>query len=216
VKGPRTFRDRHDAGEQLGRRVADLAPSEAVVGGISRSGVLVGAEVARVLGAPLDIVVVRKLYGPGHVAVGAVAEHEVRVENDALVRACGLSREELREIVADALRDLARASERYRAVRAPLSFQGRTVVLVDGGLTTGSTAAAAAKAAFARGAARLILAVPVSPQECLESVRHEFDQIVCLQTPPLLLSISEWYEDYPQVSDEDVVAILSRQLASAG
>jgi putative phosphoribosyl transferase len=211
-----TFVDRRDAGEQLGRRVAELGLSDTVVAGISRSGVAVGAEVARVLGAPLDIVVVRKLYGPGQVAVGAVAEHEVRVESEALIRESGLSREELRAIVAGALRELAIASERYRAAHPPLSFQGRTVVLVDGGLTTGSTASAAAKAAFSRGAARLIFAVPVSPQECLETVRQEFDQIVGLQTPPLLLSISEWYDDYPPVSDDDVVAILSRQFSSAG
>ncbi len=202
------FADRATAGRELAERLRDLRLERPVVAGISRSGAVVAAEVARALAAPFDMIVVRKVYGPDDVAVGAVAEHEVRVENAALVASSGLTRAELRALVAERLRELASVGAAYRRVRPAIPLTGRTVILVDGGMTTTSTATAAGKAAFARGADRTVLAVPVASIECVEAVRHQIDEVVALRTPALLLSVEEWYERYPPVTDDEVVEIL--------
>jgi putative phosphoribosyl transferase len=206
----RTFADRAAAGRELGERLQDLGLDQPIVAGISRGGMVVAAEVARVLDAPLDVVAVRKCYGPAEVAIGAVAEHEIRVENATLVAAAGLTRSEIRAMVAERLRDLAAAEAAYRGVAPALGMAGRTVVLVDAGMTTTATATAAARAAFVRGAEHTVLAVPVSSSECVEAISHQVDRVVCLRTPALLLGVAEWYVSFPPVSDGDVVEILRR------
>jgi putative phosphoribosyl transferase len=205
-----TFADRAAAGRELGARLRELQLEGPIVAGISRGGMVVAEEVARALGAPLDVVAVRKCRGPDGVAIGAVAEHEVRVEGPALIATAGLTREQTRRVVADRLRELAQAVATYRRVHPPVAMTGQTVVLVDGGMTTAATATAAARAAFARGAERAILAVPVATTECVEAARRQVDDVVCLRMPPLLLSVSESYDCYPPVSDDDVVEILRR------
>ncbi len=206
------FHDRREAGRALGERLHGLRGQYPVVLALPRGGVVVAAEVARTLGAPLDVVVVRKLRTPGEpeLAVGAVSEDGVRVLNPVLLEEAGLSPDRLEQLVTAERRQLQGELQRYRAVRPAVPLQGRMAVLVDDGLTTGSTASAAARVAAGRGAARVIVAVPVSPREAVEALAHEVDTVVCLQTPPLILAVDEWYEDFPEVSDTDVTVLLSQ------
>jgi predicted phosphoribosyltransferase len=206
------FPNRVAAGRALGHRLRDLKAQQPVVLALPNGGVVVAAEVARSLTSPLDVIGVRKLRTPGEpeLALGAVAEDEVQVLNRVLVEEAGLPPEDLERLAAVARTRLDDQLERYRAVRPAVPLQGRTVVLVDDGLTTGSSAAAAARVAAARGAARVVVAVPVSSREAAASLGRQVDAVVCLMTPPLILALDEWYEDFPEVPDEDVIALLAR------
>ena len=205
------FLDRRQAGRALAEPLRDQRDDGMVVAALPRGGVVVGAEVARALGVPLDVLVVRKLRTPAmpELALGAIAEDEMRVLHAALLEEAGLSTDELERIISAEDGELQRQLERYRAVRPVEPLVGRTVVLVDDGLTTGTSAAAAVHVAVGRGAKRIIVAVPVSSREARESLAHEVDAVVCLETPPLILALDEWYEDFPEVSDEEVIALLS-------
>ncbi len=210
------FRDRRDAGRRLAERLEPFRAEHPVVVGIPRGGVPVAAEVARALGAPLDVAVVRKIGAPQNpeFAMGALAEGGVHVLSAKVVRAAGLSDAELRALIGDVERELAERVARYRGSRDPVEIAGRTVILVDDGLATGRSALAAVISLRKRGAARVILAVPVAAPASVEALRAEADEVVCVETPADLWAVGLWYEDFSQTADEEVAALLAEAAAS--
>jgi len=215
------FKDRHDAGRQLGRRLSPYADLRPVVLALPRGGVPVAAEIADCLGAPLDVIVVRKIGLPWQpeLAIGAIAEGDVCLLNDALIAETGLRREELEPAVARERAELDRRVRAYRGERLPTPVDGRVVILVDDGLATGYTARAAIELIRRRGASRVVLAVPVAPEDNVETMRGVADEVVVLETPRWFLSIGEHYVDFTQTSDDEVEALLERsstRVRSAG
>lgn len=204
------FKDRRDAGRQLATRLERFRDEQPVIIGIPRGGVPVAAEVARALGAPLDVAVVRKIGAPQNpeYAIGALAEGGVRVLSDETARAIGLSSVELQALIARVASELSERTRRYRGSRAPAELTGRTAILVDDGLATGRSARAALRSLRARGAARVILAVPVAAPESVEALRGEADEIVCVEAPEDLWAVGLWYEDFQPTTDEEVAALL--------
>nr|WSX48734.1 phosphoribosyltransferase family protein [Streptomyces sp. NBC_00974] len=212
------FPDRTTAGRQLAGEVARLGLTEPVVLGLPRGGVPVAAEVARTLGAPLDVIAVRKLGVPfqPEVAFGAIGEGGVRLINGATVRAAGIGERDCARVEETERAELARRQERYRRGRERIPLTGRTAVIVDDGIATGSTASVACEVAREHGAARVILAVPVAAPQALEQLRREADGVVCLSVPRHFSAVGQWYEDFSQVADEEVAALLAAAAARAG
>ncbi len=206
------FIDRTDAGRRLGEALRHLRESAPVVLGLTRGGVPVAAEVARALEAPLDVIVVRKLGVPfqPELGMGAVGEDGVRVVNDEVVRDAGIKDDELALVESRERAEVERRAQRYRAGGARLDLAGRTAVVVDDGIATGSTAKAACKAARARGAARVVLAVPVAPPGWERRIGDDADEFVCLETPEWLFAVGQFYADFPQTSDEEVLDCLEQ------
>jgi len=204
------FRNRSDAGRRLASRLEDLRGEDAVILGLPRGGVPVAAEVARALAVPLDIILVRKLGVPAQpeLGMGAIGESDARVINPDVVRYAHVSEAQLADVERRERAELERRARRFRggAPREPLA--GRIAVIVDDGIATGSTARAACQVARALGAARVLLAVPVAPPGAEAAMRGDADEVVCLETPQRFLAIGEWYEDFAQTSDEEVVALL--------
>jgi len=215
------FIDRHDAGRRLATRLDYLHGSDVVVMGLPRGGVPVAFEIARALDAPLDVIVVRKLGVPfqPELGMGAIGEGGARVVDDHVVRMAGVSAEELAAVEASERAELERRVRRFRGERHTVPLTGRTVVIVDDGIATGSTARAACQVARAQGATRGGLAVPVAPPESTASLRRDADEVICLETPARFFAIGEFYDDFTQTSDAEVVALLdragNRPLASA-
>jgi putative phosphoribosyl transferase len=211
--GPIRFADRRDAGRRLAALLGDLRDEYPVIVGIPRGGMPVAAEVARALGAPLDIIVVRKVGAPQNpeYGIGALAEDGVRVVDADAVRALGLGAGELDAIVERARGELSERQRRYRAGRAPLSVHGRTAVLIDDGLATGRSAQAAARSLRERGARRVILAVPVAAPASAQEMRRFVDDLVCIEAPSEMWAIGLWYDDFSPTSDEEVAAILGER-----
>ncbi|HET8949254.1 MAG TPA: phosphoribosyltransferase family protein [Solirubrobacteraceae bacterium] len=211
----RTFRDRRDAGRALAAAVGQLELADPVVLGLPRGGVPVAYEVARALGAPLDVLVVRKIGAPANpeFAVGAIAEAGVGVLDDDSVRRLMISHEELEHAIAQARRELRRRAARYRRAADPLPLTDRTVVIVDDGLATGSTARAAVRAVRTRNPARIIVAVPVGAPASVQSLRREADDVVCIQQPQALWAIGHWYEDFRPTTDAEVSELLRRAVS---
>jgi putative phosphoribosyl transferase len=211
-----TFRDRADAGRRLAERLGHYAGDpEVLVLGLPRGGVPVAAEVAAALGAPLDVYVVRKLGVPGHreLAMGAIASGGVRVVNERVVSATSLSEEVIEEVAREEERELERRERLLRGERPPPEVAGRTVILVDDGIATGSTMRAAIAALRALEAARIAVGVPVAaPDTCLELAR-EVDEVVCVAMPEPFMAISLWYEDFEQTTDAEVRDIIERSSA---
>ena len=207
----RIFRDRHDAGIRLAKLLAQLSSERPVVVGMARGGVPVAAEVAQALDAPLDVAVVRKIGAPNNpeYALGALAEGGVHVLSDATARALGLSEADVRRLITEAERELPERTRRYRRGREPLDVGGRTVILVDDGLATGRSAHAAIESLRNRGAARVILAVPVAAPESVEWLSRVADEIVSVEMPEDLWAVGLWYEDFRPTSDEEVAALLA-------
>ncbi len=175
-----------------------------------RGGVPVAFEVARALEAPLDVIVVRKLGVPlqPELGMGAIGEGGARVLNAVVVRDAGVSSEQIAAIERTERAELARRVRRFRGARERLSVAGRTAIIVDDGIATGSTARAACRVARAQGASHVVLAVPVAPPESLESLRHDADEVVCVETPEYFFAIGQWYGDFSQTPDDEVVALL--------
>jgi putative phosphoribosyl transferase len=207
------FRDRTEAGRRLAAALRKYAgqPGVAVLA-LPRGGVVVGAEVARVLGAPLDVMLVRKLGVPGHeeLAMGAIASGGVRIVSEDVVSMLGISERELATVAASEEQELKRRERAYRSDRPPLSVKGRTVILVDDGLATGATMRAAAAALRSQEPARLVAAVPVAPDETCAMLRAEVDEMVCVFTPEPFHSVGAWYEDFGQTTDQEVQELLRR------
>lgn len=206
-----TFDDRADAGRRLGAALAGRVTPPAVVLAIPRGGVIVGAAVADALEAPLDVVVPRKLGAPGNpeLGIGAIASG-VRVLDERAVRMLGVSRAYVDREVAAQEAEIARREQEYRRGRPRAALEGRTAVVVDDGIATGGTAVAALRWARANGAARVVLAVPVAPRASLVRVAEEADDVVILETPQRFLAVGEWYRDFAQTSDDEVVRTLDR------
>lgn len=204
--------DRVEAGRLLGERLSHLKGKGAVVLALPRGGVVVGREVARVLGAPLDILVSRKLGAPGdpELAIGAVAEgggpHAVL--NEGLLNSLGVSDEYLRAEVARQLQEIARRQAAYRGGRPPLEVAGRIAVLVDDGIATGASIRASIGALRGRRPLRIVLAVPVAPPDALAALGPEVDELHCLDVPEPFVSVGSHYEVFDQTSDEEVVRLL--------
>ncbi len=206
------FGDRLEAGALLARRLEHLRASQPIVLGVTRGGVVVAAEVARVLGAPLDIVVVRKLGVPGfpECAMGAIAEGGGTYVNAELLQELGLGEEEVAAIAEREAIELARRVRAYRGSRGFPDIRGRTVIVVDDGIATGATACAAVRTARRRGAAHVILAAPVIAAESEGALRPDADEIVALARPSPFFAVGAWYERFDQVSDPEVVSLLQR------
>ena len=209
----RPFRDRVDAGKALAGHLRKYAGRpDVIVLALPRGGVPVGYEVAHALGAPLDVFIVRKLGVPGHeeYAMGAVASGGVRVLNDDAVRSLGLSDETVDRVTARELAELNRRERLYRGDRPEPDLKGRTVILVDDGLATGSTMKAAVKALAARAPARIVVAVPIAAADTCEALRREVDEVVCALTPEPFHAVGLWYDNFSQTSDEEVRDLLER------
>jgi len=202
------FRDRVEAGELLGKAVAERVRdrTNVIVLALPRGGVPVGYEVARALGAPLDVFIVRKLGVPGHeeLAMGAIASGGVRVMNDDVLRHVPISRNAIEAVSARELIELGRREKSYRGSKPPLDVRGRTVIVVDDGLATGSTMRAAVRALRQEQAGSIIVAVPVAARETCEAFLGEVDDVVCLRTPHPFEAVGLWYDDFTQTTDEEV------------
>ena len=213
------FRDRTDAGQQLAGALQQfLHSANAVVLGLPRGGIPVAYQIARQLGLPLDVVVVRKVGAPGQpeLAMGAVASGGARVVNDDVlahfadaeaVFAAMAEREHLEVVRREAL---------FRAGRGPLDVKDRVCIIVDDGLATGATMEAAVRALRMLGAARLIVAVPVASRDAVHRLERSADEVVCLLQPPWFRSVGQWYDDFEQTSDEEVARLLAGHTREAG
>lgn len=204
------FRDRHDAGLLLAQEVLDLEPERPVVIALPRGGVPVAYEVAHRLGAPLEVLAVRKLGAPAdpEYGVGAIAEDGTAVLDEHAARTVGMTDELLAAAVRREVAELVRRVERYRDGRSPIDVRGQTVIVVDDGLATGLTDLAAVRALRARGARRIIVAVPVGSHQAVELLRGEADQVICHTLPEELLAVGSFYEDFAPVSDAEVISLL--------
>jgi predicted phosphoribosyltransferase/predicted alpha/beta-hydrolase family hydrolase len=204
------FANRKDAGRRLAVLLAPLRNDRPVVLALPRGGVPVALEVARALGAPLDVIVVRKLGLPfqPELGFGAIGEGNVRLIDSDLVHRIGLTSWDIAQVEANERRELNRRLKRYRGNRPPIPIKGRTVVIVDDGLATGATARAAVTIARARGANRIIVAVPVAPSQTVKELQNDADQVVSLVTPPHFVAVGLWYRDFEQTSDAEVAALL--------
>jgi putative phosphoribosyl transferase len=203
------FADRVDAGRRLADALGHLEGEDVVVLGVPRGGVEVAAEVARSRGWPLDIVIPRKVGAPTNpeLGLGAVAPG-VRVLDERMIRQLGVPDEYLEREIADQEAEIRRRTEAYRGDRPPVEVAGKVAVVVDDGVATGGTSAAALRWAREQGASRVLLAVPVAPREAVARLSKEADEVVCLATPDPFFAVGQWYEAFPQTSDREVVALL--------
>jgi putative phosphoribosyl transferase len=205
------FRDRREAGQELGRRLLPAyRERDVLVLALPRGGVPVAYEVALALHAPLDVIVVRKLGVPGHeeYAMGAIASGGIRLLNDAVVRELGISPAAIEDVVRAEHIELERRERLYRDGRPPPDGRGRTVLLVDDGLATGSTMLVAIRALRAQQPARVAVAVPIAAADTCESLRSEADDVLCARTPWPFRAVGLWYRDFSQTSDDEVGALL--------
>jgi putative phosphoribosyl transferase len=210
------FVDRREAGRRLAERLSFLRGEDAVVLGLPRGGVPVAFEVARALGAPLDVILVRKLGVPfqPELAMGAIGEGGVRVVNNEVVRSAGVTPGEMAEVEQREQAELDRRARRYRGGRPRVLLSGRTAVVVDDGIATGSTARAACQVARAEGAARVVLAVPVAPTSTVEELGREVE-VVCAEAHDDFWAIGQFYRDFHQTSDGEVARLLDESALPA-
>ena len=213
---PWIFQDRAEAGALLAaevvRRLADVPATDIVVLGLPRGGVPVAAAVAHALDAELDILVVRKLgvpYQP-ELAMGAIGEHGARVLNEQVLAATGVRPTELAEVERRERHELERRARAYRADRPPIDLTGKTAIVVDDGIATGSTVAAGCKIARQAGAHRVIVATPVAPPSSIARLSDVADEVIALRTPEDFFAIGEWYRDFSPTSDDEVRRLLQR------
>ncbi len=210
------FLDRADAGRRLAGLLAGRPGIKrgagTVVLGLPRGGIPVAYEIARALDAPLDVILVRKIGLPAQpeLAMGAIGEDGVRVVNDEVIEAEHVSRREFAGVEQQERAELSRRADRYRAGHPRVPLTGKTAIVVDDGIATGSTARAACQVARAHGAARVVLAVPVAPPSSVEALASVADEVVCVEAPEPFLAIGQWYRDFAQTADEEVVSLLDR------
>lgn len=208
---PPRFRDRFEAGRVLAQRLDHYAHRpDVIVLALPRGGVPVGYEVALALDAPLDVFLVRKLGMPGHeeLAMGAIATGGVRVLNEDVVRSFGISNAEIGAVAQLEQAELERREQEYRGNRLPPRVAGRTAILVDDGLATGSTMRAAVAALRQDHPERIVVAVPVAARETCDALRDDADEVICALTPEPFYAVGLWYEDFSQTSDEEVRELL--------
>jgi putative phosphoribosyl transferase len=207
------YQDRAGAGKALAAHLREYADrADVLVLGLPRGGVPVAYEVARSLRVAMDIFLVRKLGVPGHeeLAMGALASGGVRVINDDVTIQLGISRSVIDRVAAREQQELERRERLYRADRPPPAVQGRTVILIDDGLATGSTMRAAAAALRQMSPQKIIVAVPVAAAETCDELRNEVDEIVCVETPEPFVAVGAWYSDFSQTTDDEVRELLQK------
>jgi putative phosphoribosyl transferase len=206
------YRDRADAGRQLGQRLSHLGSAGVVVLGVPRGGAVVGFEVAQALKVPFDVIVVRKIGVPAQpeLAMGALGEGNVRVVNREVIELSGVGPRDFAEVERAELAELDRRAAAYRGGRAPVALRGRTAIVIDDGVATASTATAACRVARAAGAGRVVLAVPVGPNGVGVDLAGIADEVVCLETPDRFHAIGQAYVDFTPTSDAQVIALLGR------
>jgi putative phosphoribosyl transferase len=208
------FTDRHEAGRHLAQRLLALKDRKPVVLALPRGGVPVGFEIARALEAPLDLVLVRKIGAPDQpeLAIGAVADgvRPELVTDPHLIAQLGVPPAYLQEAKSAALREIDRRRRLYFGERRPVEVAGCTAIIVDDGIATGATTLAALRATRRRTPQRLVLAVPVAPQDTLQRLHGEADEIVCLATPANFYAVGQFYVRFPQLQDDEVVVLLNQ------
>jgi putative phosphoribosyl transferase len=209
------FRDRRHAGQVLGWRLVEAGvlerfPEPRLVLGLPRGGVPVAGEVARILAAPLDVFLVRKLCVPGYeeLAMGAIASGGVRVLNAAVIDRLGLTDDDVEAVARSEAAVLDRRERAYRDDRPPAAVPGATVVVVDDGLATGASMRAAVHALRRQEPAAIIVAVPVGSPETCRDIRAEAEEVVCVRTPEQFLAVGQAYDDFSPTSDDEVRAVL--------
>jgi len=210
------FRNRTEAGQQLAERLRSYAiDATAVVLGLPRGGVVTAATIAEQLDLPLDVLIVRKLGTPWQpeLAMGAIASGGVRVLNPDIVGTLHIPQSKIDEVTRIEAAELARREKLYRGDRPRLSVADRTVIVVDDGIATGSTMLAAIRCIRAQKPARIVIAVPVAPPSTCRTLESEADDVVCLLSPEPFNAVGEWYDDFSQVEDAEVVALLARAAA---
>jgi putative phosphoribosyl transferase len=215
----RPFRDRSHAGRFLAERLRQYANRQDVlVLALPRGGVPVAHEVAKALHVPMDIFLVRKLGVPGHeeLAMGAVASGGVRVINEDVVRSLGIPGAAIDRVAQKELTELSRREQAYRGNRPEPEIRGRTVILVDDGLATGSTMRAAAQALAMKKPAKIVVAVPIASSDTCEALSREVDEVVCAVTPEPFYAVGLWYDDFDQTTDADVRALLAESRRGQG
>ena len=211
------FRDRSEAGRVLAQQLTEYAGrDDVIVLALPRGGIPVGYEVAKALGAPLEVFVARKLGVPGHqeLAMGAIASGGSAVLDQGLVRRLGVTQAQLDRAVADETRELERREQAYRGDREAPDLRGKTVILVDDGLATGATMRAAALAVRDQQPARIVVAVPVAAEETCDQFRDVVDDVICAVTPKPFYAVGMWYEDFDQTTDDEVRELLERARTS--
>ncbi|HVA37159.1 MAG TPA: phosphoribosyltransferase [Candidatus Dormibacteraeota bacterium] len=213
------FRNRSRAGQLLAELLRDyIARADVLVLALPRGGVPVGYEVAKHLRAPLDVIVVRKLGVPGHreLAMGAIASGGVMLLNEDVVGALDIPRQVVDSVVGAEQQELERRERVYRAGRPLPDVQDQTVIVVDDGLATGASMLAAVRALRRRGAQRIVVAVPVAAADTCTAVRREADECICLVEPAQFYAVGAWYEDFSEVSDDEVCDLLERARIELG
>ena len=204
------FKDRRQAGDALADALKDLKGEDLIVLAIPRGGVVVGDAVARALGAPLDVVVTKKIGAPGEpeYAIGAVTQDGEVILDDEAVRMLGADRDYVEREAGRQAEEVRDRMRRFRGDRPVPKLKGRTVVIVDDGIATGSTVLAAARFVKKQGPKSIVVAVPVGPAEAVARMSDEVDRVVCLETPEPFFAIGEFYSDFEQVGDDEVKRIL--------
>ena len=206
------FKDRVHAGKKLGERLLGQAFLDPIILALPRGGVTVADQVARILNSSLDVVIARKIGAPGQeeFGIGAMSEDEVPHFNPSMTQYFDISGREVQNIVRSETEELRRRIAHYRGGRELPSLKGKTVILIDDGLATGVTAAAAGTFLRTQRPKELIFAAPVCPQIISSEVRQRFDEIICLESPRNFQAVGLWYEDFPQIEDEEVMFILNK------
>ncbi len=210
------FQDRVQAGRRLADALEDFRDRDPLVLGLARGGVIVAAEVAAALGCEMDVVILRKIGAPGNpeLAIGATAGEGRVAWNEALIAQLDVSSGYLQDAAARENEEVERRRRRYLGDRVAVDIAGRTVLMVDDGLATGYTALVAARAVRAADPAFLVLAVPVGPSGTVAELRTEVDEVVCLSTPEMFFAVGQFYAEFAQTTDEEVVAKMEERRAA--
>lgn len=209
------FSDRKDAGRRLAEKLLKFRGENLLVLGIPRGGVIVAAEVAEALDAPLDVIIPRKIGAPFNqeLAVGAVAPDGTVLYDETMMRYLGLDESLLKRQISRELEEVRRRLKLYRGEQEPLDLEGRTAILVDDGIATGFTVQAALRSLRRQKPARLVLAVPVAPWEAVVRLKPEVDELIFLLNPEVFYAVGQFYKDFRQTTDEEVIAALAHNRA---
>jgi len=209
------FKNRTDAGIRLAASLSEYAGTDSIVIAIPRGGVVIGCEVARALGLPLDVVVPRKIGAPGQpeYGIGAVAGEDICVLDESVISYLHVSDQYIKEESERQRKEIGRRVGAYRKDRPPLNLTEKTAILVDDGIATGYTTLAAMEEVRRKSPKKLVLAVPVAPPEVLDRLRTIADELVVLETPDPFYAVGSWYQEFDQVSDEEVIRLLAQRPA---